>query len=183
MLTAPNIISLIRIPLAFVFFQQNLALRILAVLLALVSDGIDGFLARKFKQTSRLGTFLDPFTDRFFVVVAVAVLFTENQIATWKIVAMFSRDIAILIFGCYLLVRGRIGEYYLRAIWCGKISTVLQLIVLLSLLLNFTIPDFVFMSLIGLGFLAFMELMLSDPKHPQNHHHHLPCWDKSVDES
>jgi len=164
MLTVPNLVSLLRIPLAFVFFQHNLVLRILAVLLALVSDGVDGFLARRFKQTTRLGTFLDPFTDRFFVIVAVAVLFTENQLATWKIVAMFSRDIAILLFAFYLLVRGRIGEYYLRAIWCGKLSTVLQLIVLLSLLVSIAVPDFVFMILIGLGVLALMELLLSDPR-------------------
>jgi len=134
------------------------------VLLALLSDGLDGFLARKFKQTSRLGTFLDPLTDRFFVIVAVAVLFTEHNMAVWKIVAMFSRDMAILLFCFYLLARRRAGEYYLRAIWCGKISTVLQLVVLLCLLLNIVVPDIVFIILIGFGVLALMELLMSDPK-------------------
>jgi len=164
MFNAPNIVSLLRIPLALVFLQHNLVLRTIAVLLALVSDGVDGFLARRYKQTSRLGTFLDPLTDRFFVIVAVAVLFTENNMATWKIIAMFSRDIAILIFGMTLLIRGQLSRYYLRAIWCGKISTVLQLVVLLALLMKFTIPGYVFFSLIVLGALALLELLFSDPR-------------------
>jgi len=164
MFNAPNIVSLLRIPLALVFFQHNLVLRTLAVLLALVSDGVDGFLARRYKQTSRLGTFLDPFTDRFFVVVAVAVLFTESHMPLWTIVAMFSRDIAIVLFGLILLMRGQLSQYYLRAIWCGKISTVLQLVVLLALLMKMTVPGYVFISLIILGALALLELLFSDPK-------------------
>ncbi len=164
MITVPNILSLLRIPLALAFFQHNVVIRAVAILLALFTDGLDGYVARRFNQTSRLGTFLDPLTDRFFVVVAVAVLFTEHHVHAWKIVAMFSRDIAILLFCGYLLIRGRMGDYYLRAIWCGKISTVLQLVVLLCTILNFAVPAAVFFTLIGLGILALMELILSDPR-------------------
>lgn len=164
MLTLPNFVSLLRIPLAFAFFQENVLIRALAVLLALLTDGLDGYLARRLKQTSRIGTFLDPLTDRLFVVIAVAILFTEHHVQVWKIAAMFSRDIAIFVFCAYLIAKGKMGEYYLRAIWCGKITTVLQLIVLLLILFNFIVPTFVYYALIGLGIFAFVELMVSDPR-------------------
>ncbi len=163
MLTAPNLISFMRIPLALAFFQSHVGVRAVAILLALLSDGLDGFLARRWKQTTRVGTFLDPFTDRFFVVVAVAVLFTEHNMDAWKIAAMFTRDAAIAFFALILLLQGKAREYRLRAIWCGKLTTVLQLVILLALLLNFPVPNAAFALLAGLGAMALVELFRSDP--------------------
>jgi CDP-diacylglycerol---glycerol-3-phosphate 3-phosphatidyltransferase len=163
MVTIPNILSLLRIPLALAFFQQNVAVRAVAVLLALCTDGLDGYIARHYKQTTRLGTVLDPVTDRFFVVVAVCTLYAENRLQAWQIAALFCRDLSILLFGFYLFLKGSLAEYYLRAIWCGKITTVVQLGVLLSLIANLFVPDAVYYTLIALGFLALIELGFSNP--------------------
>ncbi len=164
MITIPNILSLLRIPLALVFFQQNVVLRAVVVLLALCSDGLDGYIARHYRQTSRLGTVLDPLTDRFFVIVAVSVFYTENRIQAWQVAAMFCRDFSILLFGFYLFLKGSLAEYYLRAIWCGKVTTVVQLAVLLSLVLNLFVPNIVYYILIALGALALIELAISSPR-------------------
>jgi len=164
MINLPNLISLIRIPLALVFLQENVTLRSLAVVFALLSDGLDGYIARRNKMTTRLGTILDPLTDRFFVIFALVVLTVENSIPLWKLAAIFCRDFAILLFGISLAFTGKLHEYYLRAIWCGKITTVLQLMVLFSLTLGVVVPDPIFYTFFALGGFAFVELLYSDPK-------------------
>jgi len=164
MFNLPNILSLARIPLAFAFLNESMTVRAVVVILALLSDGLDGYVARKYRQVTRLGTALDPLTDRFFVIFALIVLYTEDHIKAWQIFTMFSRDFAIFIFGAYLALRGTLHEYYLRAIWCGKITTVLQLIVLFSLTLGAAIPVQIWYLFIALGGFAFIELYYSDPK-------------------
>ena len=75
LLTIPNILSLLRLPLALVFILNESAIvRALIIVAAGVSDGIDGWLARKLRQDSGAGQIVDPITDKLFVLVALATL-------------------------------------------------------------------------------------------------------------
>src|ERR1700722_11169840 len=56
MISIPNFLSLMRFPLALVFLQENRLYRIIAIILALITDGLDGFIARRYKTANRLGT-------------------------------------------------------------------------------------------------------------------------------
>jgi CDP-diacylglycerol--glycerol-3-phosphate 3-phosphatidyltransferase len=159
MLTFPNLLSFSRIPLAFVFFSTDPLYRLVALILALISDGLDGFVARRYQATSRLGTVLDPIADKIFVVIVFAILFSEHRLELWQIAAMFSRDIALLFFGSYLMVKDQFRDYQFKAFWCGKFTTALQFALLLGIILNFVIPLYMYGMFVLLGVGSFIELL------------------------
>ncbi len=164
MFKIPNIITLLRFPLALAFLQENITIRVLAIVLAMITDCLDGYLARKYKLTSRIGTFLDPLADKFFVITALVALLSENRLTAWEAATMLCRDFSIIIFGCYLIYRGTWEHYQFRAIWCGKLTTTLQLSVLFALTLGATIPPAIFSTFVVLGLMALGELYLERKK-------------------
>jgi CDP-diacylglycerol--glycerol-3-phosphate 3-phosphatidyltransferase len=159
MTTIPNLLSFSRISLALVFFSADPLYRLVALILALMSDGLDGFLARRFHATSRLGTVLDPIADKVFVVIVFSILFQENKLELWQIAAMLSRDIALLFFGSYLMIKDQFREYRFKAFWCGKLTTALQFAFLLGIILNFVIPLYMYGIFVVLGMGSFIELL------------------------
>jgi CDP-diacylglycerol--glycerol-3-phosphate 3-phosphatidyltransferase len=161
MFTLPNLITLIRIPCALAFLQENVVIRAIAIMIAMISDGLDGYFARRYDQTSRLGTLLDPLVDKIFVFFVLAVLIEEQKIAGWEVVSMLCRDFAVMIFGMYLILRGKFGSYQFRSIWFGKITTTLQFSVIFAIVCNAHVPSPVFFLFIVLGLLALCELYFS----------------------
>lgn len=158
MITLSNGLSLIRAPLAFLFCQESPTLRITAILLAMFTDSIDGYFARRNKAVTRLGAILDPAMDKFFVYFALAALFLEAKVTFLEVVAMISRDIFLCLYGLIMTAMGRWHTIVFRAIKWGKITTALQFLALISLTLGVTFPWFVFASFVLMGWLAFLEL-------------------------
>lgn len=111
-LYAPNILSLIRIVIlpAIVFgltkdssFHRILTFSLMIV--AIISDGLDGYVARKLKQESALGKILDPVADKFWIgSVAVAVTILRD-FPWWAMVFIIFRDTGILIGGILMVER------------------------------------------------------------------------------
>lgn len=159
-ITLPNILTSLRFPLAFCFLSDNLSVRVAALLLAMVSDCLDGYLARKFGHTSQLGAMLDPIADKFFTFFLLVVFFTENRISIGEVAALLSRDFAVALFALYLGLTGGWATYKLRPFWCGKLSTTLQFFVLIALTFGAVIPSYVYGIFIILGVLALGELTL-----------------------
>jgi phosphatidylglycerophosphate synthase len=164
MFTLPNIISLTRIPLALIFLQENIVFRLTALILAMMSDALDGYCARRYKLSSRIGTLLDPLMDKLFVCFVLGIIIQEtNPLTPWEIMAFFCRDLAVFIYGCYLILSGKLGQHRFRSIWCGKLSTFFQFIVLICLSLNIVIPPVIFTIFLVLGILALLELYFYVP--------------------
>jgi len=158
MLTASNSLSFIRAPLAFLFLQDNSTLRIIAIILAMVTDSIDGYLARRSQSVTRFGAILDPTMDKFFVYFAMTVLFLEARLAPWEMAAMLSRDFFLCLYGIIMVAAGRWRTIVFRAIRWGKVTTALQFVILVGVVLGISFPWFVFASFIVMGWLAFLEL-------------------------
>lgn len=158
MLTASNSLSFIRAPLAFLFLQENNTLRIIAIVLAMVTDCIDGYLARRSQSVTRFGAILDPAMDKFFVYFAMTVLFIENRLAPWEMATMLSRDFFVCLYGLLMVASGRWKSIVFRAIRWGKMTTALQFIVLIGMVLGFSFPWYIFASFVVMGWLAFLEL-------------------------
>ena len=108
--------------------------------LAAASDGIDGYIARRFNQKSRLGVILDPIADKGLLLAGIITLSFSNwayEFPLWFPVLAVTRDIVI--------IAGTIALHYLngtvqvRPSWTGKTATALQMIalVLCMLQLNF----------------------------------------------
>lgn len=161
LITLPNLLSLLRIPLAFLFVQGNEPLRVAAIILAGLTDAFDGFLARRYGLSSRLGTILDPVTDKLFVITALVVLVFENKISYLETASFLSRDIAVGLFGVYLIFSGLFGKYRIEAFWCGKIFTTIQFFVLLLLAAQYPVSGWFYVVFVVLGILSLVELRLS----------------------
>ncbi|MBP7075336.1 MAG: CDP-alcohol phosphatidyltransferase family protein [Rhabdochlamydiaceae bacterium] len=158
MFNLSNSLSLLRAPLALVFLVESPTLRLMAILLAMLTDSIDGYLARRSKTTSRFGAVLDPAMDKFFVFFALAVLFSEGRIEIWEALMMVSRDFALCLFGLYLSLSGLWQTYEFRAIRWGKITTALQFFVLVGLTFGYTMPNYLYYSFVAFALFGLYEL-------------------------
>lgn len=163
MCTLANGVSLLRLPLALVFLVQNPVLRCGAVGLAILTDVLDGYFARRYGQTSQLGAVVDPLMDRFFVVFAVGVFISEETIHYSQLAALLCRDAAILLFGLYILWSGRFSYVRYHALWCGKITTSCQFVVLMAVCMGYDVPPAVFGLFVALGLLTLVELCVTTP--------------------
>lgn len=165
MQTALNILTFSRAPLAFLFLFENMSARLIAVLLAMLTDAVDGWLARRYRSTSRFGAILDPVMDKFFVYFILTVLLLEHQIPVWCALAMISRDLSLVIFAIYLLLTRQFNPNEFRAIIWGKISTALQFSVIIIICLGSNIPHVFFLTFLALSFFALIELFYIQYKH------------------
>lgn len=158
MISLSNSLSLLRAPLAFMFLIENATVRIIAILLAMFTDSIDGYLARRRQSVTRFGAILDPAMDKFFVTFALAVLFFEGRIELWQCCAMISRDFFLCLFGLYLSISGYWQSYKFTSIRWGKVTTALQFLVLVGLTLKIAFPSYLYGIFVLFGMLAFLEL-------------------------
>lgn len=158
-LQIPNILSFSRIPLALLFLNEDSFIRCMALILAALSDGLDGYMARRYRVTSKIGTVLDPITDKFFVCFVFLILFIEGKILLWQIAAMLSRDAALVLFSLYLIFMNRFKKYEIRAFMCGKITTALQFLFLLFIITGNVIPLYMYGFFVILGLGSFVELL------------------------
>ncbi len=109
--TLPNILSMLRlagVPLVlWLILGPNADLLAVGVLaLAGFSDWLDGHLARKWNQRSRLGQMLDPVADRFYILATLIGLAVRNLIPWWLVIALVARDVVIALLVPLLKTRG-----------------------------------------------------------------------------
>lgn len=134
LLNVPNALSFLRLPLAVIFIlTESTVGRAAIIILAAVSDGIDGWLARKLRQDAGAGQIVDPITDKLFVLVALATLAARRELASWMVVLMLVRDIFNSF--AYFIIKALGWHVRFKARFSGKTVTVLQLGVMLSALL------------------------------------------------
>ncbi len=158
MITLSNILSFLRAPLAFSFFSEDPSIRLTCIFLAMFTDSIDGYVARRSRQTSRFGAIFDPAMDKFFVYFVLSILLFEQKILLWESVAMVSRDFFLCLFALYLFLTGKYKGYQVKAIRWGKVTTAMQFITILGLTLSFSFSRYLYISFICFGVLAFLEL-------------------------
>ncbi len=138
--TVPNLISAIRLCLVPVFLilllnGYDLAAAFLFALAA-GTDWIDGQIARRTNQVSKLGQLLDPAVDRILMIVGVAGLFIVGRLPLWIIVFVVARDLLLLVGGAYLLKR---WKKRVAVIYPGKVATTLLFVGFAALLLNWPV--------------------------------------------
>jgi phosphatidylglycerophosphate synthase len=154
----PNMLSLSRGGLAFLLLIDDSLVRTLAILMAMLSDGLDGYLARKLNQRSAFGAFLDPLMDKFFAAFALCIFLEEKRLNLWQAATLLCRDFSVLAFGLFLLASKKWKIFRFQSLWMGKLTTFLQFIVLMGIVNHVQFPDFFFELFILLGILAFIEL-------------------------
>jgi len=158
-MTTANKITIVRILLipAFVtmaiYYGQGVQLgepqewqryaAIIIFLVAAVSDGLDGYIARRYNQRSTLGVILDPIADKGLLLSAIITLSISNwsegdprygKFPAWFPVLVITRDAVILVGSAVLHLLN--GKVKVRTSWTGKVATVLQMAALAWVMLQ-----------------------------------------------
>ena len=129
-------------------FYQKFVLALTIFILAGVTDGLDGLLARRFDQKSQLGTILDPIADKLMLVTAFVVLSMRSvfpqplpshlPVPFWVTVAVISRDVFILVGAAAInVVTGFRG---FRPSMLGKINTTVQIVAIAVIMFAASVP-------------------------------------------
>lgn len=123
-LTVPNAISLVRLLLVPVFAwlvaTGHDAWALVVLLVSGASDWLDGVLARRMHQVTRLGQMLDPAADRLFIGVTLLALAWRGVVPWWLVAALVARDVVLAVM---LVVLARAGIPPLRVHLAGKAGT------------------------------------------------------------
>jgi CDP-diacylglycerol--glycerol-3-phosphate 3-phosphatidyltransferase len=140
-LNIPNILSLIRLFLIPVFviafylpYSWSPFAAAIVFWVAGVTDWLDGMLARKLKQTSRFGAFIDPVADKVLVATAL-ILITEHFHSFWitvPAVTMIAREIIISALREWMAEIGKRASVAVS--WVGKVKTMTQMLALFALI-------------------------------------------------
>jgi cardiolipin synthase len=120
--TLPNVITLLRLlavpGVAWLIYQERWAPACWLFLVAALSDGVDGFLARRMKQISALGAALDPVADKALGLVTLVMLTKAGAIPLWVTLTILLRD-TVIVLGA-LSYRGLAGRLEIHPTWLGK---------------------------------------------------------------
>jgi len=124
-LTPANIVTAVRLALLPVFLviligYENNAAAFFVLLVAALTDLIDGQLARFTNTVSELGILLDPFVDRYFIFSAILGLFTIGRLPVWLFILLFARDGFLLVFNFYLRKK---NHPVFEVAFLGKLAT------------------------------------------------------------
>lgn len=130
----PNVLTVVRIPLAVVFFivllvggrlgEQDLALRWVAAVLFIVAistDWVDGYLARRYDLVSDFGKLWDPIADKLLTGAAFVGLAILDEMPWWMVVVILVREWGITIHR-FVVAR----QHVVAAAWMGKVKTAFQ---------------------------------------------------------
>lgn len=134
-LTTPNLISLSRLAMAGVFLGvRDPEWRLSVVLLAMLSDVLDGVIARVSHSSTRIGAIIDPIADRIFMLVAFIAVTVDGLISPWQLSLLLVRDVMTVIGWFVARNVSWLKRITFQARWPGKGVTVLQFVTLLAAL-------------------------------------------------
>ena len=138
-ITLPNLLTVVRMVLVPVFvsllFYQKFVLALIIFVVAGITDGLDGLLARRFHQQSPLGRILDPIADKMMLVTSFVVLSMRSvypiplpkhlPVPFWVTITVISRDVFIMISAAAINMVS--GFRAFRPSLLGKVSTAVQI--------------------------------------------------------
>ena len=136
-ITVPNLLTFMRMALIPVFaillYYGQSGWALFVFFIAGISDGVDGFLARRFNQQSELGTILDPIADKLlmttaFIILTLPHIFPPTRhlpVPFWVTAAVIGRDVLIIAVAGAIFVMTNFRGF--KPSWLGKASTVVQI--------------------------------------------------------
>jgi len=148
LVTLPNTVSLSRVLLALAFvLVPNPWARVILIVVAGLTDFMDGWLARHEKTESTAGALLDPLADRIFVFAAISAYLVEGQLTTGQYFLFLTRDIATAVGFLVAKIIPTLRPAVFRARLLGKLVTVVQLITLVTILILPELTDFLIVTI------------------------------------
>ena len=139
--TVPNILSfgrLLLVPVFLVLLMQGRDAAALTVLvISSLTDFLDGYIARRFNQMSRLGQLLDPAADRLYIFAAIIGLASRELVPWWLVAVIVGRDLLLLVLG---IVLANYGYGPLPVHLLGKVATFALFLGMPLIMLGLAVP-------------------------------------------
>ena len=157
-LTVPNILTLLRllaapgVALAFLYFARPAAdwFALILFVLAAITDWFDGYLARAWKQESKLGAMLDPIADKAMVVIALMVIVGYSSMSPWLVLpATFILFREVFVSGLREFLGDTAGT--LKVTPLAKWKTTLQMVAIAVLFAQGVFEHYLGISIIGMS--------------------------------
>jgi len=140
----PNFLSLLRlllaVPIFILILREDYWSVLWVIFIAGVSDGIDGWLARKLDAVSYFGALMDPLCDKVLLLSAYLALALVDLLPLWVVLFMALRDV-IIVAGA-VVYYWQFGRYEMQPTLLGKMTTVMQIAFALLLLMQQIYPLF-----------------------------------------
>ena len=138
----PNQLTLLRLSivpfLVLAILDSHYDRAFILIVVAGVSDGLDGVLARVFRQRTELGSYLDPIADKLLLSTLFLVLMHVGLVSRRVTVMVFSRDLGIIIIAALLYATTGTRDFHPSLL--GKANTVAQILAVCSVVLAQTDP-------------------------------------------
>lgn len=151
--TAPNLISFLRIVsipvIAWLIGSNHLVWSLIIMAVSGMSDGVDGYVARRFDQVSVLGQMLDPIADRLLIICSCIALGVVHILPWWILIVICCRD---FVMGVEVLILANEGYGPLPVHFVGKAGTFVLLVAIPCLIISHIIP---LLTLASISFYCF----------------------------
>ncbi len=151
----PNLISILRIflsiPVVWMLLEQQFGVALVLFLVAGISDGLDGFLAKRYGWQSQLGGLLDPLADKVLLVSSYLSLALIGIVPVWLVLLVILRDL-VIVTGA-LVYHFRVTELEAEPSMISKTNTLAQIVLVLSVVLDrglMPLPDLFISAMIWL---------------------------------
>lgn len=132
----PNLITILRMLIMPVFvwvlLKEDYLLAMILFFVAGISDGLDGFIAKRFNLVTRLGSILDPLADKLLMFSAFILLTVLGHIPVWLLLSVAYRDFMLL--GGFFIFTSILGPLKVKPSLLSKMNTVFQLALIVSVL-------------------------------------------------
>lgn len=134
----PNLISILRIilvmPISYALWNQQYFLALVLFILGGISDGLDGFIARRYRWETALGVVLDPMGDKLMMLSAYLLLGWHTLLPWWLVSLVIIRDLIIVIGS--LLYRKFVAHEKLKPLFISKLNTAGQIVLVIIIMFS-----------------------------------------------
>jgi len=161
-LNLPNALTLLRIFLVPVLFvvlvtrvEGHIYLGVAIFVVAVITDYLDGYFARRRNEVTKLGILLDPLADKLLIAAALLSLVEMGLVPAWVVMIVLARELAVT--GLRNVAAGR--GVLIRASGLGKAKMVAQVTAVLLLLLSRALPTLHVPGLVALGVVVGLALV------------------------
>jgi len=159
----PNALCIARmllvVPVAWLLAHEQFKLTLWVFAFAAATDGLDGFLAKRFGWTSELGKILDPLADKILLVGVFITLALMGRVPLWLAATAVARDV-IITFGA-IVYRYLYGNPDGRPTWISKLNTLCQIVYLLLIVAAHAVGSVPQPVVIALGALVLVTTVIS----------------------
>ncbi len=118
---------------------------IILVLTAIVTDFLDGIIARRFNQISELGKILDPLADKLAIGTVLIALYLKQQVPLWLVIIVVGRDLTIMLAALFLAKKYKLVT---PSNLIGKITVNVLAVMIISYIFNIDILQKIFTPLV-----------------------------------